>query len=239
MRTLPEDPPMATSPVPAAAPWPGDMVPAALAVTFVARVVSRSDADGYTLHAGGRPCQAARAASCLLEPRRGDRVACWRVADSEDGSASVYIVAVLLRADPCSARLSLDGDVELAAPTGTLRISAAQAVAVTAPRCEVDTGELRLRSRLTSVVSAAIESVSATCQATIGQLKLVGSSWSTVFEREDHHAQYHQRSVDGIDRLDAQVIDHEARVLMQLRGENVLANGNRLVKVQSAQIHLG
>jgi hypothetical protein len=226
----------------AASEWPGDLAPAALAVTFVAQVVGGSDADGYLLHAGARPCRAPRAASCLLEPRPGDRVACWRVAsDDLDAAPAVFIVAVLSRADAGAAsRLSAAGDIEIAAPSGSLRLVAHERVGVSAGECQIEVeNELRVRSGSARLIANSIDSISAVCSATIGQLKLVGAMFSTVFERETHHAQHHSRSVDGVDRLDAQIIDHQARELMHLQGENVLANGARLVKVRGSQIHFG
>lgn len=204
------------TPAPPRTDWPGDIAPAALAVTFVAEVMD--DEDGYTVHAGTRPCRALRAAGCLLEPRSGDRVACWQVAGDTDLPAT-FIVAVLSRRDPSAcARLSLPGDVELAAPGGSLRLAA--------------------RDRI-GLVAQTIDSISTVFAATVGQLRLVGALFSTVFDRETHHAQQHSRSVDGVDRLDAAVIDHQARELMRLHAQNVLADGERLVKVRGSQIHFG
>lgn len=202
----------------AIADWPGEIAPAALAVTFVAEVLACDDDGGCTLHAGGRSCQARRAPSCLLEPRAGDRVACWRVA-AGDEAAQTFVVAVLERSRGAApARLSVEGDVEWAAPSGSLRLVA--------------------RDRI-GLVAQAIDSISSVFAATVGELKLVGAMFSTVFDRETHHAQHHSRSVDGVDRLDAEVVDHQARTLMRLHAENVLADGERLVKVRGTQIHFG
>lgn len=197
--------------------WPGDIAPAALAVTFVADLLAVDEA-GYTVHAGTRPCHAQRATGCLLEPRAGDRVACWQVADDSTAPAT-FIVAVLSRRDATApARLTLPGDVELSAPSGSLRLAA--------------------RDRI-GLVAQTIDSISTVFAATVGQLKLVGALFSSVFDRETHHAQHHSRSVDGVDRLEAAVIDHQARELMRLHAENVLADGERLVKVRGTQIHFG
>ncbi len=236
---------MLTTPFPAPArvmptTWSGDIASAALAVTFIGEVVAGDHAAGYQVAAGARPLAARRAPSCLLEPAIGDRVACWRGAESpcEVENAAVYIVAVLSRATLAQARLSIAGDVELATPSGRLRLSAHDAVEIQAASCTVDVGAITLRTRALALVAATVESVMAACKATYGELQVVGTTCATVFTRESHHSQSHQRSVEGVDRLDAQVIDHEAHELMNLRGKNVLTNGS-LVKMQSAQIHLG
>ena len=230
----------ASAPSPSPRSWPGAVAPEAMALTFVARVVSGNAVNGYVLDAGAQPGHAHRAASCLIEPCVGDRVACWRVAEDGEGEGSAFIVAVLTRAEMSApARLSVAGDLEIAPLAGRLRLHSEQAVTVDAPRCEVAVDTLQVQAQSTSFVSRVIETIGETCTATIGQLRLVGGLFSTVFDRETHHANSHRRQVEGIDRLDAHVVDHHARDVMQLQAENVLANGNRLVKVQGAQIHFG
>lgn len=230
------------SPEPASATsWGGDIAPSSLAVTFVAQVTAGDDAEGYLVQAGARPCRATRATACLLEPAHGDRVACWRIAGADAGDAdTIYIVSVLSRpAKHTTARLSLHGDVDWAAPSGALRISAKQSIGLAAPNCRIDAGELEVKASGLRLIATSIDAIASACSATLGQLKLVGAMLSTVFDRELHHAQQHLRTVEGVDRLNAQVIDHQASELLHLQGENLLANGNRLVKVRGTQIHFG
>jgi hypothetical protein len=222
------------------ASWPGAVAPDAMAVTFVATVLSGNALNGWRLDAGAQPCHGVRAASCLIEPDVGDRVACWRVAEGDAGQAAVFVVAVLSRAAVESpARLSVAGDLEIAPIAGRLSLRSEQGVSVEAPRCEVRTEALALQAQSASLVARVVETIGETCAATFGQLRLVGGLLATVFDRETHHAQSHSRQVDGIDRLDAHVVDHNARDVLHLQGENVLANGDKLVKVRGTQIHFG
>lgn len=194
----------------------------ALAVNFVA-TVEAAEADGtLRLRCGRQAWRARRAYSCLVEPVAGDRVACWR-AVSDDGGDAVHVLAVLERADATAPmRVALAADTELAA--GKLAVT---------------TDELAVRTGAASLVYRSLQSIGEWCQATIGQLRLAGASLATVFDTESHHARQHQRTVDGLDLLDAKVVDHRASDLMHLQAENVLANGDRLVKVKGGQIHFG
>ena len=224
-----------------ASAWAGGVPPAAMALTFVARVVSGNPLNGYLLDAGAAPCRAMRAAGCLIEPAVGDRVACWRVAgDATDEEGMAYVVTVLERAQAeTPARLSVAGDMEIAPIAGRVTVRSEQGVAVEAPRCDVSVETLQVRAQSASLVARTVEAIGEICAATFGELRQVGKLWSTVFDRESHHAQSHHRQVDGLDRLEAQVVDHHAGDLMHLQGENLLVNGDRLVKVRGTQIHFG
>ena len=198
----------------------------ALAVTFVGELTA-ADAgaeQGYTVRCGAHHHSARLAHSCLVEPEPGDRVACWRLADGEGGDA-VFIVAVLTRAARDQGlRLKLGEGVELGARAGALSLKAES---------------LDVQVGAASFVYRSMQSIGELCSATLGQLKLVGAVLSTVFDRESHHAQQSRRVIDGLDSVDAKVMQHRASELMHLQAANVLANGDRLVKFKGAQIHLG
>jgi hypothetical protein len=238
---------MTTTPTadrPAAAPRADAGAPAALAgalelplgVTFAAEVAGPADGGGWTVRAGGRAWPATPALSCLVEPEAGDRVLCCTL-DGADG-ASCHVLAVLARPAGGALRLHVDGDLRIAA-RGALALSAGAEARVDAAAVAIETPRFDVHADEASLVSRSLNFVAETCAKTVRQLRVVGEQLTTVFAREAHHAQSHQRTVDGVDRLSAQVVEHEASALMQLRGENLLANGNRLVKVNGSQIHFG
>jgi hypothetical protein len=194
----------------------------ALAVNFVAEVEAVGEHGACRVRTGAQRFDAVPAFSCLVAPAVGDRVACWR-AEMSEGGDTVHVLAVLSRPDAATPmRLQLAADTQLQAG-----------------RLTVDTEALDVRTGEASFVYRSLQTVGEWCRATIGQLQLAGAALATVFDRESHHAGQHQRTVDGVDLLEAQMVDHRAKSLMHLQGENVLANGDRLVKVQGAQIHFG
>lgn len=198
----------------------------ALAVNFVAEVETIAANGACRVRAGGQRFDATPAYSCLVTPEVGDRVACWRAAlPIVDGSGGdeVHVLAVLSRPNAAAAmQLQLAADTQLKAG-----------------RLALDTDALDVRTGEASFVYRSLQTIGEWCRATIGQLQLAGATLATVFDRESHHAGQHQRTVDGVDLLEAQMVDHRAKSLMHLQGENVLANGDRLVKVQGSQIHFG
>ena len=210
----------------------------ALAVTFVADVISVAEDGSTMVRAGAQRWTAQRALSCLVEPLAGDRVACWRVADGE--ATAVFMVAVLTRQAPAAGiRLRLDAGTTIDAHDGALAFRVAHSLRIETASCELESERLSVRTGTASIVYRSLETLGEMCRATLGQLKLVGASLSTVFERETHHAQQHHRVVEGLDFIDAKVMHHRASELMHLQADNLLANGDRLVKVKGTQIHLG
>ncbi len=199
-----------------------------LAVSFTAHVDAAMADGAWALRAGGQRYSARLAFGCLVEPAVGDQVACWRAMEPLAGSgpaaqSPVFILSVLTRADSATPqRLRLAAQSELHAGHFNMH---AQTV-------ELNTGSA-------SLVARTLHSVGELCKATWGQLRMVGASLSTSFDQQVHHARMHQRTVDGLDRVQAQVIEQQAEALMHLRAPNVLTEGDRLVKTRGAQIHFG
>lgn len=218
--------------------WPDSVGAQSLAVTFVADVAAGTDDGRFTVRSGAQHYEAQRAVSCLVPPEAGDRVACWRVAAGD--ADAVFIVAVLTRASAAGAqRVCLGEGVELSAEQGRLTVSASQSLQLRSPSCELHAEQAELRAGKVSLVYRTLQSVGELASLTVGQLRLVGTLLSSVFDQQVHHARQHQRTVDGVDRLDAKVIQQHASSLLQLQGENLLANGERVIKMQGTQIHLG
>lgn len=162
---------------------------------------------------------ARRAASCHLRPGVGDRV--WFVREGDD----CFITAVLERARPASpSTLDLGEDVKLHA-TGTLEVHAKDELRVRAPRA-----------------TAAVQHISVfakTAVSHIAKRTLVGSVLEQVLDRFTSHTKTSQRTVDGLDQLQARDVDHRAQSTLSLGGEHTLLKGRTLIKADGDQIHIG
>lgn len=220
----------------AAQAWVEATANQALAMNFVAEVLAQRDDGGFEL-AAPEPCLATPAVSCLVVPQPGDRVACWRVAAGE--AETVYILAVLERRSPQPTRLCLAPGAELTVHDGAAELSATKSLRLLSPELSAQADTARLDAGDATLVARALSTIGEVVSATVGQLRLVGALFSTSFDHQVHHAGQHRRTVDGVDRVDAQVIQQQAGTLLQLQGENLLANGERVVKMRGAQIHLG
>lgn len=202
--------------------WMAGIPPSAMPVQFVAHVRASLPDRRWRVQADRHVAIARQAVSCLLEPREGDLVACWL--HEAPGGVACHVLAVLERPEPAPATLSVEGDLLLKA-TGRLQVEAGEELQVDAPQARL--------------VHRGIQVVADVCQATVQQMRSIGDTLTSVFKREIRHSEQHLRTVEGLDLLQAQLIDHRASDLMQLRGENIMTNGTTLVKVQGAQIHFG
>lgn len=202
--------------------WRLGLSPQAMPVHFVATLGEACGDAAWQVQVAGRPWHATRAYSCLVQPQPGDRVAGCLVEGPRGDEC--HVLAILARPEGRTVRLQVDGDLEVAA-TGSVRLSAGEELAVQADSARY--------------VHRTVQFVAQRCNAFVAELKAVGETLGTVFKREHHQCDEHLRHVEGMDLLQAQLIDHRAKDLLQLKGENVLANGSTLVKMQGSQIHFG
>ncbi len=191
-------------------------------------------AEHYRIDVDGTSLRARRATSCLLQPEVGDCVAWCRGEKS-----SFFVYAVLERESTGPQQLVLTGDTRLSVRDGSLDLRSDRAIAIAAPKIDVHGDALEVRSPKATLVFETLETIARSCTATLAQVKLVGTQISSIFERVLQHAQHQRRVVEGLDTVEVRNADWRAKSLMNLQGNTVLTNGERLVKTRGAQIHLG
>jgi len=171
--------------------------------------------------------QARKAASCLLEPVAGDRVLV-----SGPAPDSVWIIAVLERQGPQPSRLVFDGDVEIQAHKGDLRLKSERSLKLESTRLMLRAREgTALIDRFTwfgDKVSAALRRVAATVNL-----------FEIFAERTTLFSKHSLRSIEEVDQVRSGVIDYQSEQTLSLRGREVLATAEELVKVDGGQIHMG
>ncbi len=214
--------------------WPAEALAVQLMATVQAAPTDLADqtaaAGTWQLAVAGRTVRAQLAPSCALQPEAGDRVLCVQGLAGE--GAALYILAVLARASVAeAARWQLAPGVTLQAQPDALAVEAAS--------LKVRSTEASVHAQEVNVVYRSLHSVGELLRQTVQQMRVVGGLWATTVDQAQHHAGQQTRTVAGVDRLQAQVIDHQADTLLHLQGQQVLANGERVVKMQGAQIHLG
>ncbi len=178
---------------------------------------------------------ARKAASCLVEPRKGDTVLHART-----GAGKMFIVAVLERPGGAATSIEFDGDVEIAAPRGKLEITARDGVTLGTP------GELLLIAEKMGLSAQ-------TCEAVFEQLELFGSGLRTGWETVKFHAHSAQTVVDsvlqklgsrhtqvrGLDSLSAGSVKQAARDIFSLRSKFAFMKADKNVKIDGKQIFMG
>lgn len=173
------------------------------------------------------------APSCLLQPEVGDRILV--VEDSHES----YVLEVVRRESDKPARVSVEGDLELAVG-GRLRMVAKEGLDLVTQRAvrllghsfdlraqegEVAIERLAILGRELVASSRAAKFVSDACESVVGQLR--------------QHVEYSYRTVVESDQLRAKRIDYRTQEEISMRAKHAFVHAADLVKVTGAQIHMG
>lgn len=208
---------------PAATRRSGTTTPATHCVGIVTDVDTST--GRHTVASGQLLAIGRRATSCLLEPAVGDSVACLIVAPDE-----FWIIAILQREEGVENRLRCDGATRFEV-AGTLSLQASE--------LELRGAELGLRADRINVTTDEAVVVGRSFRLLGNAVSVVGALLSTVFDRVSHFSKHHQRTTDGIDKVQANYVEQDAREVLRLSGQTTLITGATVVKASGGQIHLG
>jgi len=205
-------------------PLDGSSARASAAEHHIGFVTSTSGAD-IGVRCDQRLLRARRAASCLLEPAVGDRVACIQ------SGADAWIIAILHREEGHEHLLSCDGPTRLRVARGALTIGA-DSVRIESNALALEASTMKVSTDQALVVGREFRFVST-------MLRLVGKTFTGVFDRVTHFSKHYLRTTEGVDRVQAAHVEQEAQQLLRLSGEHALINGEKLIKARGGQIHFG
>jgi hypothetical protein len=178
---------------------------------------------------------ARRATSCLLDPMLGDHVL---VAVFGDGRA--FVLAVLERTEEGPATASLDRDLTLRVPNGSLHLVAKDGVgmvttgdvSIVGATLDVKAGEGRVSLEKLAVLGRQL-------LAEVASVKVVAGAVDTVMDRWVQKVKRAYRTVEELDQLRSKRVDYSAEKSMHLSAENTLVTATELVKLDGEHIHLG
>jgi hypothetical protein len=179
--------------------------------------------------------EAARAATCLLEPGDGDRVL---VGGSR--REGWYVLAILTRAEGARAAVVVDGDLELRVRSGRFVVAAQDGVElVSGGDLSVASGRIDVHAVDGNVTLSRLTFLGTIVRAEIEKIKLVAERLDAVVERVAQRVKRSYRSVEESDQVRAERIDYAANKSMSLHAENALLTAEELVKIDGEQIHVG
>ncbi len=189
----------------------------------------------FVVRCGSVELRAKRAASCLLQPERGDFVL---VAGA--GSGPCYVLAVLERDEAAAGRIVVDGDLKIQLPNGRLAVAAqdgvhvasGQDVSVAAPTVKVQAVEGTIAVERTSLIGSLL-------QAEVQAVKVFAGTVDSLIDRVSQKVKRVYRQIEESEHVRAARIDYVAKKNMSLRGGSTLITAEELVKVDGDQIHLG
>ncbi|HKL53111.1 MAG TPA: DUF3540 domain-containing protein, partial [Wenzhouxiangellaceae bacterium] len=199
----------------------------------VAKVVGRTG-DLWEVQANGRCFAAAVARSCLLEPMIGDRALLLV------NGAESWVLSVLERPDESASRLTFPGDVGIELDHGGLSVRTRQSLNLSsAESVRIDAPVYALCATAAEHFVQGATWVGRKLVSTFESIRTVSRNMETVSNTRRDHSRHSIRSVDEVDRVTSGQIDYRSRENFTIRGKNVVAKSQELVKVDGKQIQLG
>ncbi len=195
--------------------------------------IVRVEGDVFAVRTHRGEVRARRAVSCLVAPELHDfvLVACQR--------KEAYVLSVLERESP-HATLVSDGDLNLEARSGKVRVSATEGVDVVTPKgLQLVSQDLAVHAQTTKLFLQDVVALGSRVVAELTETRLKGTVLDKVFERVSERVKRSFRRVEEIDQLKARQLDYLTEETMSLRSENMVATAKELVKVDGEQIHFG
>ncbi|WP_105604435.1 DUF3540 domain-containing protein [Cronobacter sakazakii] len=180
--------------------------------------VTHCFADGSLMvESEGRGWHCRRAASCVIAPQAGDTALITSV-DNQ-----LWLLAVLERANPQSAELSVPGDLHIRS-AGELSLSG-EALRVSAQQGDCHISEMKYSGdKLSAWVSLS---------------RIVGKRAESVWQTVTQISHNLFRSTRQTEQVRAGQLDMKAEDYARLHAHNTLITSKAITKVDSEQIHMG
>ena len=179
--------------------------------------------------------RARRAASCLLDPRPGDRVmAAWLY----DGGW--YLLAILERQEQTSPSITLQADTRIHAASGKLTVSAdsslefkaGQSVEVAAPAMRAESCDIEVSSGSVHVNVILLETVAETTRSIAKAVERTAT-----YIRDKCHSLF--RQVEDLEHVKAGQVFYDVEKVLNMHAEHSVLTAKGEVKIDGERVHLG
>lgn len=198
-------------------------------------VLATDERGDIVIDRQGRRLHCRRAHSCLTPPEADDRV--WVVSD---GRSEHYVCAVLHRPDAGPVRLQVQGDMELRAIGGQLRLHGdTRLVLRSNEELHADAGTLAFAAREASVEADAAQVRCGRIETRVGLWRLVGRVLESAAERIVQASRHSVRKIETVDYLRAGQIDYAAATDARLHADHTIVTAAKLAKLDGEQVHIG
>jgi hypothetical protein len=197
--------------------------------------VAGSEGRFFTVETDRAEVKAAKSVSCLVEPLPGDTVLL-----SQTTSGKCYVLSILEREDQGPASLVFDGDVDLKAKEGRLRLAAQEGIdLVSAKDTALISAQLSVNSVQAEVNIQHLSFFGNFLQGQIQKIKLIGQACDSVFERVSQRVKRCYRRVEELDHLTAGQLNYLVKKLMSLRGKYSVLTAEEDVRIDADKILMG
>ncbi|MFD1200029.1 DUF3540 domain-containing protein [Brucella gallinifaecis] len=175
----------------------------------------------------GRGWHCRRAVSCLLTPDCGDNVLV------AGGGGELWVIAVLQRAAPYNAtRLTVEGDLQIETPHGSLSLHSAQSLNFSGDvlALQAHSGDCRIDK---------LEYSGKDLSAFVSVARLAGKSCETLWHSVNQISHVLFRKVRQTEHVRVGQLDYQAEDYARLHARNTLITSKDITKLDSQQIHVG
>jgi len=198
------------------------------------RVIGSEDRF-FTVETDRAEVKAAKSVSCLVEPLPGDTVLV-----SQTASGKCYVLSILEREDQGPTSLVFDGDVDLKAREGRLRLAAQEGIdLVSAKDTSLISAQLSVNSVQGEVSIQHLSFFGNFLQGQIQKIKLIGQNCDSFFERVSQRVKRCYRRVEELEQLTAGQLNYRVKKLMSLRGKYSVLTAEEDVRIDGDKILMG
>jgi len=209
---------------------PGALTP----IQLLGTVARKLDNGMFLVDCEGQTWRCRRAASCLLKPEAGDTVLL------AGDSARVFLLAVIEQADSTTARIEMPGDVLLSAAQGSVTVHSAKQMTLQGESgLTMQTDQWALRARQGDCTVDEMQYTGRELKGTVGIVRLIGQLCETVVDRVMQISRNAFRMVKQTDQARVGHLDYEAEEVARIHAKTTMVTGEKLAKVDAAQIHVG
>jgi hypothetical protein len=189
----------------------------------------------FTVETDRAEMQATKSVSCLVEPLPGDTVLV-----SQTASGKCYVLSILEREDQGPTSLAFDGDVDLRAREGRLRLAAQEGIdLVSAKDTALISAQLSVNSVQGEVSIQHLSFFGNFLQGQIQKIKLIGQACDSVLERVSQKVKRCYRRVEELEQLTAGQLNYRVNKLMSLRGKYSVLTAEEDVRIDGDKILMG
>jgi len=203
-------------------------------IQLLGTVARELDNGMFLVDCEGQTWRCRRAASCLLKPEVGDTVLL------AGDSARVFLLAVIEQADATMARIEMPGDVLLSAAQGNVTVHSARQMTLQGESgLTMQTDQLALRARQGDCVVDEMQYAGRELKGTVGVMRLIGQLCETVVDRVMQISRNAFRMVEQTDQARVGYLDYEAEEVARIHAKTTMVTGEKLARIDAAQIHVG
>jgi hypothetical protein len=159
---------------------------------------------------------------------------------SETPSAECYVLSILDRSAEGPSTLSFDGDVELNARSGRVRVAAQEGIdLVSAGDTQLVSSSLSVSTLQAEVTAQDLSFFGTLFQGQIDRIKLMGQTCDSVFERVSQKAKRSYRRIEELEHVAAGQLTCQVKKLLSLRGKYSVLTAEEDVRIDGDKILMG